>query len=104
MTDTATETPAPETREPCLCGCGGIPKGKKARFMPGHDAQFKAALYRTIRDPEAPEPAKADATQKLADLGWPLPTPKAERKRGKNKDKSDAEAAPADGPVAAGDL
>lgn len=104
MTDTATEAPTSETRQPCLCGCGQIPKGKKARFMPGHDAQLKAVLYRTIRDPEAPADAKAEATQKLSDFGWPQPTEKAPRKS-RAKDKGDAEEAPADGgPVEAGDL
>jgi len=29
-------------RAPCLCGCGGFPKGKKARFLPGHDARYHA--------------------------------------------------------------
>ncbi len=28
---------------PCLCGCGGFPKGKKARFLPGHDTRYHAA-------------------------------------------------------------
>lgn len=36
----AGETP----RAACLCGCGGIPKGKKARYLPGHDARHHAAL------------------------------------------------------------
>ena len=26
-------------RPPCLCGCGGYPKGKKSRYLPGHDAR-----------------------------------------------------------------
>lgn len=30
-------------RDPCLCGCGGYPKGAKARFIPGHDARYHAA-------------------------------------------------------------
>ncbi len=25
----------------CLCGCGGSPKGKNSRFLPGHDARMK---------------------------------------------------------------
>lgn len=32
-----------EGRPPCLCGCGGTPKGKKSRFIPGHDARYHAA-------------------------------------------------------------
>ena len=31
-------------REPCLCGCGQFPAGKKSVFCPGHDARAKAAL------------------------------------------------------------
>jgi hypothetical protein len=27
----------------CLCGCGGYPKGKKARYLPGHDAKHHSA-------------------------------------------------------------
>ena len=25
----------------CQCGCGGQPKGKKSRFLPGHDMRIK---------------------------------------------------------------
>jgi hypothetical protein len=50
----AKTTPAPveanveqaQDRPPCLCGCGGYPKGKTARFIPGHDARYHAALRR----------------------------------------------------------
>lgn len=39
------ESVQPETtRPPCLCGCGGFPKGKKARYLPGHDARHHSAL------------------------------------------------------------
>ena len=36
---------APEAtdRPPCLCGCGGFPKGVNSRFIPGHDARYHAA-------------------------------------------------------------
>lgn len=34
---------APRDWDPCLCGCGEVPKGKKSRFMPGHDAHYHAA-------------------------------------------------------------
>jgi hypothetical protein len=27
----------------CQCGCGGQPKGKRSRFLPGHDAKAAAA-------------------------------------------------------------
>lgn len=38
----ATAKTQPE-RPPCLCGCGGFPKGPKSRFFPGHDARFHSA-------------------------------------------------------------
>ncbi len=25
----------------CACGCGGVPKSAKGRFLPGHDARMK---------------------------------------------------------------
>jgi hypothetical protein len=45
-TKTKTTTPpAPEaSRPPCLCGCGETPKGRRARFLPGHDARYHASL------------------------------------------------------------
>jgi len=41
---TSTAVPAPRT--PCACGCGGYPKGKDSRFIPGHDAKL---LSRELR-------------------------------------------------------
>lgn len=32
-----------EERAPCMCGCGDFPRGKKSRFIPGHDARYHAA-------------------------------------------------------------
>jgi hypothetical protein len=48
------ETPG---RPPCQCGCGGTPKGKNARFLPGHDARYhsaqkKARLGSALQDDE----------------------------------------------------
>lgn len=41
----------PETVRPaCLCGCGGTPKGKKSRFIPGHDARWHAAQKRAAKE------------------------------------------------------
>lgn len=34
-------------RTHCECGCGGSPKGKRSRFLPGHDAKA-ASLARTL--------------------------------------------------------
>ncbi len=34
----------PSDRVPCLCGCGGYPKGKRSRFLPGHDAKYYSGL------------------------------------------------------------
>ena len=41
-------------RAPCLCGCGGTPKGKKSRFIPGHDARYHAAQKRATIIEQAP--------------------------------------------------
>lgn len=93
MTDVAVdETPeaeaeaAPEPAPVCLCGCGGSPKRKRSKFLPGHDAQLKAALYRTIRSTDASDEDKATASAKLDEFGWPQPAPK------KSKAKSATEA------------
>lgn len=32
-----------ESSNTCLCGCGGTPKLKKSKFMPGHDARYLSA-------------------------------------------------------------
>ena len=37
------ERNAPRTT-PCECGCGGIPAGRKSRFLPGHDAKHYSAI------------------------------------------------------------
>ena len=78
MTDTATEAPKTEDtpREPCLCGCGATPTRKKSRFVPGHDAQLKARLYRTIRDESAAVADVEAAKLQLDEFGWPQPAPK----------------------------
>lgn len=39
---------------PCECGCGGIPKGKKARFLPGHDAKVHSRELAAERALEGP--------------------------------------------------
>jgi hypothetical protein len=41
---TPTMAKAPAAHAPCLCGCNLIPAGKKARYLPGHDARHHAAL------------------------------------------------------------
>jgi hypothetical protein len=35
------ETDAP--RDPCACFCGNVPRGKRSRFIPGHDARVHSA-------------------------------------------------------------
>ena len=35
-----------DARQPCLCGCGGFPRGKRSRFMPGHDQRINPATGR----------------------------------------------------------
>lgn len=49
MTPTNTERPA------CECGCGGFPKGKRSRFVPGHDAKLHSAQKKAEAEaPRAP--------------------------------------------------
>jgi hypothetical protein len=50
---------------PCMCGCGGLTKG---RFFPGHDATLKAALHVTVKT--GSPAAKKQATRALANFGW----------------------------------
>lgn len=37
---------ASDTRQPCVCGCGNLPRGKHSRFMPGHDQRINPATGR----------------------------------------------------------
>jgi hypothetical protein len=37
----------------CQCGCGGSPKGKKSRFLPGHDAKAASVVKALRREIEA---------------------------------------------------
>ncbi|MGB0094955.1 MAG: hypothetical protein WBP81_20775 [Solirubrobacteraceae bacterium] len=43
---TTGKPPASITRQPCLCGCGNFPLGKRSRFMPGHDQRINPATGR----------------------------------------------------------
>jgi precorrin-8X/cobalt-precorrin-8 methylmutase len=36
----------PALRAACLCGCGGHPRGRRSRFMPGHDQRIDPATGR----------------------------------------------------------
>ena len=39
-------------RASCLCGCGQTPKGKKSRFLMGHDSRLHSELKRNLqKDP-----------------------------------------------------
>jgi precorrin-8X/cobalt-precorrin-8 methylmutase len=38
--------PEPTDRLPCLCGCGSHPRGKRSRFMSGHDQRHDPATGR----------------------------------------------------------
>jgi hypothetical protein len=60
---TVEDDPQGEERPPCLCGCGGTPKGKKSRFIPGHDARYHAAQKKAAAEasPEPPAPANTQA-------------------------------------------
>jgi len=33
----------------CSCGCGGFPKGKRSRFLPGHDAKLASSVKQTAQ-------------------------------------------------------
>jgi hypothetical protein len=51
----ATETSGTPTDTPgqrCLCGCGRVPRGKKSRFVQGHDSRLHGELKRNLeKDP-----------------------------------------------------
>lgn len=52
-------------RPPCLCGCGGYPKGRKARYLPGHDARHHAALKRAEAEAaQAKAPVRANTQER----------------------------------------
>ncbi len=53
-------------RGPCACGCGGFPKGKRSRFLPGPDAKLHARGS-ALRD---------DVLQLEPVAIWELPTDK----------------------------
>ena len=46
-----TEDPDAPARR-CLCGCGQVPRGKKSRFVQGHDSRLHADIKRNLeKDP-----------------------------------------------------
>lgn len=46
------QAPKPDetVRPACLCGCGGTPRGKKSRYLPGHDARHFGAQRRAEKE------------------------------------------------------
>jgi len=60
-------------RPPCLCGCGGYPKGKKARYLPGHDAKHHSAQKKA----RALTALEGDELALQATDEWNLPTDRA---------------------------
>ena len=62
----STETITKSTKEPraCECGCGGSPKGARAKFLPGHDAKLKNSLI------DAAIKGGKRAIIKLEKFGW----------------------------------
>jgi hypothetical protein len=40
VTSPPLSTAVDNLRAPCRCGCGGVPRGKRSRFMPGHDQRI----------------------------------------------------------------
>jgi hypothetical protein len=57
-----------EKREPCACGCGGIPSSPTAIFMPGHDSRVRA-LGKQILDGKAKKGDLTPAARKYLDEG-----------------------------------
>ncbi|MDP9363922.1 MAG: hypothetical protein M3Q10_06800 [Chloroflexota bacterium] len=53
----------------CLCGCGGQPKGKKSRYVQGHDAKHRSQLLRQMRGH-----ADRGAADELVRLAWLTPS------------------------------
>lgn len=61
-----------ETRPECLCGCGGTPKGKNARYLPGHDARHLSVMKKAAAEaasepkiaPDRPRRARRPAAVK----------------------------------------
>ncbi len=37
-------------RAPCLCGCGAYPRGRRSRFMPGHDQRIEPGTGKRFND------------------------------------------------------
>ncbi|MGI8859102.1 MAG: hypothetical protein ACR2HO_02960 [Rubrobacteraceae bacterium] len=42
--------PDTQPRPGCLCGCGGTPKGKRSRFLMGHDRRLFGELKRNLKN------------------------------------------------------
>lgn len=76
-TGTAEATDGQTERQPCACGCGQFPARKRSKFLPGHDAQLKSKLYRTLKakpdDPNVSQYDRDEASAKLEEMGWSLP-------------------------------
>lgn len=49
MRRTPAEGKVGRDRAPCLCGCGGMPAGKKSRFLPGHDMRKRLEIVKPAR-------------------------------------------------------
>ena len=46
----------------CQCGCGGVPKGPKSRFLPGHDARVHKGKRQPSKRATAHERTRARQT------------------------------------------
>lgn len=63
------------SRPPCMCGCGGFPKGKRAHFVPGHDARLRGILLRAnlATDEDATDFEREESAREIAnvpDMEW----------------------------------
>lgn len=60
----------------CECGCGGHPRGKRSRFLPGHDAKLVSKLVAQAQAPTPVEPEpNADADPDHGDAADETPAP-----------------------------
>ena len=57
MTKTTKPAASAPAARVCMCGCGAAPRGRRSRFLPGHDARLRGILVR------AADAALDDATQ-----------------------------------------
>lgn len=68
-------TPTPPTGRVCMCGCGAAPRGRRSRFLPGHDARLRGLFVRVglAELDDATEAERDEAAAEVAalpDVKW----------------------------------